>query len=179
MVPEVSRKYFPQDPRVKLHICDGIKFVQEVEPNSYDVIIVDSSDPVGPAEVLFEKPFFEALHAAVAPGGVVCTQAECLWLHLPIIKSLAEMCGEVFRGGSVSYAVTHMPTYPSGQIGLMLLSKAKEGEDALDPRMPARSPPDEVDSSLPQLKYYTSRVHSASFVLPKFAEDALAGSLLL
>jgi hypothetical protein len=61
MVPEVSKKYFPamavgfEDPRVKLHICDGIKFVQDSEEGSYDAIIVDSSDPVGPAEVLFEK----------------------------------------------------------------------------------------------------------------------------
>lgn len=80
MVPEVSKKHFPQmaigfsDPRVHLSICDGIKYVQDAEPNTYDAIIVDSSDPVGPAEVLFEKPFFEALHRAVKPGGIVCTQ---------------------------------------------------------------------------------------------------------
>lgn len=52
---------FPQlaigfsDPRVTLHICDGIKFVEDSPADHYDVIIVDSSDPVGPAEVLFEK----------------------------------------------------------------------------------------------------------------------------
>ena len=43
------------DPRVTLHICDGIKFVQDTPEDTYDVIIVDSSDPVGPAEVLFER----------------------------------------------------------------------------------------------------------------------------
>jgi spermidine synthase len=43
------------DPRVKLHICDGIKFVEDSPEGSYDVIIVDSSDPVGPAEVLFQE----------------------------------------------------------------------------------------------------------------------------
>ena len=61
MVPEVAKKFFPQmaagfsDPRVTVHITDGIKYVQEAEENSFDVIIVDSSDPVGPAEVLFQK----------------------------------------------------------------------------------------------------------------------------
>jgi len=61
MVPEVAKKFFPQmavgfsDPRVTVHITDGIKYVQEAEGNSFDVIIVDSSDPVGPAEVLFQK----------------------------------------------------------------------------------------------------------------------------
>ena len=62
------------DPRVTLHICDGIKYVQDAAESSFDVIIVDSSDPVGPAEVLFEEPFFRALHRAVRPGGIVCTQ---------------------------------------------------------------------------------------------------------
>ncbi len=61
MVPEVAKQFFPQmaigfsDPRVTVHITDGIKYVQEAEENSFDVIIVDSSDPVGPAEVLFQK----------------------------------------------------------------------------------------------------------------------------
>lgn len=58
------------------------------------------------------QPFFEALHRAVAPGGIVCTQAESLWLHLDIIKALAAMCKDVFVGGSVSYAYTTIPTYP-------------------------------------------------------------------
>ena len=49
--------------------------VQDAEAGYYDLIVVDSSDPVGPAEVLFQKPFFEALHRALAPGGIVCTQA--------------------------------------------------------------------------------------------------------
>lgn len=104
MVVDVSQKHFPrmalgfQDPRVSVHICDGIDFVQKAAPGSYDAIIVDSSDPVGPAEVLFQRPFFEAMHEALRPGGVVCTQAESLWLHLPIIKSLAEMCSSVFAG---------------------------------------------------------------------------------
>ena len=61
MVPETSKKFFSEmalgfsDPRVKVHITDGIKFVQEAPEGTYDAIIVDSSDPVGPAEVLFQK----------------------------------------------------------------------------------------------------------------------------
>ena len=61
MVPDVAKQFFPQmavgfsDPRVQVHITDGIKYVQEAAENSFDVIIVDSSDPVGPAEVLFQK----------------------------------------------------------------------------------------------------------------------------
>jgi len=185
MVPEMSKKYFPQmavgfdDPRVHLHICDGIKFVQDAEEGTYDAIIVDSSDPVGPAEVLFEKPFFEALHSAVRPGGIVCTQAESLWLHLDIIKALAAMCKGVFAGGAVSYAYTTIPTYPSGQIGMMLCTKAQgPGQEPLDPRTPRQPPPPGVPKlNIPELRYYTHDVHAPAFALPKFAVDALAGSL--
>lgn len=198
MVPETSKKYFPElaigfsDPRVTLHICDGIKFVEDSPADHYDVIIVDSSDPVGPAEVLFEKPFFEALHRAVRPGGIVCTQAESLWLHLDIIKALAAMCSSVFVGGSVSYATTTIPTYPSGQIGMMLCSKARasqgqggadggEGGEAsgpLDPRTPRQPEPGPLAKlNVGELRYYSHEVHRAAFALPVFAKKALQGSL--
>lgn len=182
-VPEASKKFLPQmsigfnDPRVKLHICDGIKFVQEAPEGTYDAIIVDSSDPVGPAEVLFEKPFFEALHRAIRPGGIVCTQAESIWFHLEIIKSLADMCSSVFVGGSVNYCATTIPTYPSGQIGFMLCVKATESGPK-DPRTPHRIAPALPSTYAPlPLKYYDAEVHKAAFVLPVFARQALSASL--
>ena len=78
MVPETSKKFFPQmalgfsDPRVKVHITDGIKFVQETAENTYDAIIVDSSDPVGPAEVLFQKASFFPWWPAESCGARLC-----------------------------------------------------------------------------------------------------------
>lgn len=183
MVIDVSKKYFPQmaigysDPRVSVHVCDGIKFVQEAAENTYDIIVVDSSDPVGPAEVLFQKPFFEYMHRALKPGGCVCTQAESLWYHLEIIKSLAAMCKEVFVGGSVQYAFTTIPTYPSGQIGFMICSKASDA-GPLDPREPKLTVPEvPAERNYPPLRYYNSDVHRAAFVLPQFAKEALGPSL--
>lgn len=182
MVPEVSKKLLPQlalgfsDKRVELHITDGIKWVTEVEEGTYDAIIVDSSDPVGPAEVLFEKPFFTAMHRALKPSGVVCTQAESLWLHLPIITELASMCSQVFVGGSIQYAYTTIPTYPSGQIGFMVCAKAGEAGEQLDTRV-ARQPLPPTPSGYPSLRYYNQELHAASFVLPQFAKEALASSL--
>ncbi len=181
MVIDVSKKYFPKmavgftDPRVSVHVCDGIKFVQDAAEGTYDVIVVDSSDPVGPAEVLFQEPFFQYMHRALAPGGIVCTQAESQWYHLEIIQSLAAMCRKVFVGGTVQYAYTTIPTYPSGQIGFMVCTKASDGEPN-DPRIAKREPPAE-GSSLGPLKYYNPELHRAAFTLPTFARDALKGSL--
>eukprot|EP00775_Hariotina_reticulata_P002798 gene2798-3091_t len=163
-VIEVCKKYFPgmavgfQDPRVTVHICDGCKFVQEAAEGSYDVIIVDCSDPVGPAQVLFQQPFFEALHRALRPGGIVCTQAESLWLHLELIQSLAAMCNKVFEGGSVSYYYYYVPTYPSGMIGMMVCCKGCP----LDPCEPRQPPPGPLpEQNIPPLRYYNSQVMAA------------------
>lgn len=65
----------------------------------------------GPAKELFEKPFFDSVAKALRPGGVVCTQAESIWLHMDIIENIVANCREIFKG-SVNYAWTTVPTYP-------------------------------------------------------------------
>ncbi|KAG1326645.1 spermidine synthase 1 [Cocos nucifera] len=122
MVVDVSKQYFPhlavgfEDPRVNLHIGDddqhtGVAFLKGVAEGTYDAVIVDSSDPIGPAQELFEKPFFESVARALRPGGVVCTQAESIWLHMHIIEDIVNICRQIFKG-SVNYAWTTVPTYP-------------------------------------------------------------------
>lgn len=66
---------------------------------------------LGPAQELFEKPFFESVAKALRPGGVVCTQAESIWLHMHIIEDIVSVCRQIFKG-SVNYAWTTVPTYP-------------------------------------------------------------------
>ena len=123
-------------------------------------------------QVLFERPYFEYMHRALKPGGVLCTQAESLWLHMPVIQSLAKMCKEVFAGGSVHYAFTTIPTYPSGQIGFMVCAKGGgEGAQAVDLRQPRRA----VRGGA--CRYYSADVHQAAFVLPQFALHALSNDL--
>ena len=102
-----------KDPRVTVHIGDGFKFLPE-HKNEYDVIITDSSDPVGPAAALFEAPYFQLLKDALKEGGNLSTQGECLWLHLPLIKELRRTCKKLFP--SVGYAFTTIPTCKPYQI---------------------------------------------------------------
>jgi len=166
MVIDVSKKWLPHmavgydDPRVKVNIGDGCKFL-ESSKSEYDIIIVDSSDPVGPAEVLFEKPFYVNMRNALRPGGVISTQGECQWLHLELIKKVLEQSRELYK--HAEFAFTTIPTYPCGQIGFCVLSLRDES-----PSIPVR----EIESDT--LKYYNKEVHKAAFVLPEFARKVLS-----
>ncbi|CDR44187.1 CYFA0S14e00606g1_1 [Cyberlindnera fabianii] len=161
-LPEMSAAY--QHPKVKTHIGDGFKFLADYK-NTFDVIITDSSDPEGPAETLFQKPYFQLLNEALTEKGVITTQAENIWLHMSIITDLKKACKEVFP--VAEYAYTTIPTYPSGQIGFMVCSKDK---DAVVSK-PIRSIPEEKEDEL--YRYYNSKIHEASFVLPNWAKKAL------
>ncbi|KAK9277260.1 hypothetical protein L1049_006799 [Liquidambar formosana] len=188
MVVDISKQFFPdvavgyEDPRVTLHIGDGVAFLKAVPEGTYDAIIVDSSDPIGPAQELFEKPFFESVAKALRPGGVVCTQAESIWLHMHIIEDIVTNCRQIFKG-SVNYAWTTVPTYPrhglakllnffNGVIGFMLCST--EG-----PPVNFKHPVNPIDANESHcklkgpLKFYNSEIHTAAFCLPSFAKKVI------
>ncbi|XP_057751133.1 spermidine synthase 2-like [Arachis stenosperma] len=176
MVVDVSKQFFPDvaigfdDPRVSLHIGDGVAFLKEAPEGTYDAVIVDSSDPIGPAQELFEKPFFELVAKALRPGGVVSTQAESIWLHMDIIESIVTNCSQTFKG-SVNYAWTTVPTYPSGIIGFMLCSTEGPPVDFKHPVNPIDEK--EFQKSVRPMKFYNSEIHTASFCLPSFARRKL------
>ncbi len=147
-----------ESPRVIVHVGDGFKFLETHEA-TYDVIITDSSDPVGPAKSLFQKPYFQLLHDALAPGGHISTQGECLWLHLPLIRELRLTTQDLFA--TTEYAYTTIPTYPSGQIGFIVCAKAP-GRDL---KIPVR----DVQGT----RYYNKDLHRSAFNLPEFAKAFL------
>jgi spermidine synthase len=160
-----------EDPRLTLLFQDAAVYMQ-AHTNKFDVIIVDSSDPVGPAEALYTSAFYAHMEKALRPGGIVCTQGECLWLHLDIIQRVMREAKELYP--VVDYGYTTVPTYPSGQIGFIMAKKAGEGEtggvNAAVLRTPTREPSPTMSSLL---RYYSTEVHAAAFVLPRFAEAAL------
>lgn len=168
-VVDVSRRFLPtlaaalDDPRVTVLHRDGAGFMRECE-GKFDVIVTDSSDPVGPAEVLFKEPYYRAVHSALCEGGVAVAQGECIWLHLELIKPMLTTCRGIFA--DVEYGYTTIPTYPSGQIGFVVCSKSDKGCS----KEPCREVPDELQKAL---KYYNKDIHSAAFVLPEFAKRAL------
>ncbi|KAK9472397.1 Spermidine/spermine synthase [Dipodascopsis tothii] len=169
-VIRVSKKYLPslavglEHPKAKVYVEDGFKFLAQYK-NHFDVIITDSSDPEGPAESLFQKPYFELLRDALTEDGVITTQAENIWLHMPLIKDLKKACSEVFP--VAHYAYTTIPTYPSGQIGFMVCSKDPKRDVSKPIRVTEPTKEREI------FRYYNAAIHEASFVLPTWARSFL------
>lgn len=173
MVIDCGKKYFPtvaaawDDARVTLVCGDASKYVEDpANEDQFDIIVCDSSDPVGPAQALFEPPFFRAMHRVLKAGGRISTQAESYWLHLDLIQNLASACSIIFP--EVHYATTQIMTYPGGQIGLLQLQKT--GDDHVVTKSPVQSVR-RPDASM-QLSYYSPELHAASFILPAFAQKA-------
>ncbi|XP_047972498.1 spermine synthase-like [Salvia hispanica] len=182
MVIDVSKKFFPElaigfeDPRVHLHVGDAIEFLKQTPEGKYDAIIVDSSDPVGPAQELVERPFFETIARALRSGGVLCNMAESMWLHTHLIQDMLTICRDIFKG-SVRYAWANVPTYPSGVIGFLLCATEGPPVDFVHPINPI----EKLDGALDyrrEIKFYNSEIHRAAFALPSFVRrevEALRG----
>lgn len=173
-VIEVSKKYLPEmsksfsSPKLKLHVGDGFEYMKQHQ-GEYDVIITDSSDPVGPASSLFQQSYYELMKKALKPDGILSCQGECLWLHLDLIKTMLTFCSKLFP--TCDYAYTTIPTYPSGQIGFVLCSK---NPDTVF-REPIRKLTD-VEVQQMDLKYYNTDIHRSAFILPEFARKKLRGT---
>ncbi|CAR25096.1 spermine synthase [Lachancea thermotolerans CBS 6340] len=152
--------------KVQVKLQDGFQFLRDVATRErYDVIITDSSDPEGPAEAFFQQEYFELLHSALNDDGIVIAQAsENVWLNLGYIQNLVKTAKAVFP--QARYCYTTVPTYTSGQLGLIVCAKDK----SVNLEHPMRSPSLEEQS---QLRYYNAGIHTASFVLPTWAHHQI------
>ncbi|MBW2095280.1 MAG: polyamine aminopropyltransferase [Deltaproteobacteria bacterium] len=164
-VIRACRKHIPSlacsfdDERVRVFCADGARFVTQ-HPNTYDVIIVDSTDPVGPGKVLFQRKFYEDMKKALRDDGIAVTQCESLYLHRKVIKEVASFARDIYP--TVGYYNTLVPTYPSGIIGFFFCSLKY---DPLNDLSSARA------RALPGLQYYSPETHRAAFTLPRFGAD--------
>jgi len=160
-VTRVAEQFFPElcernnDPRARLHFADGIQWVADASPGGYDVIIVDSTDPVGPAAGLFSEDFYRACHRALGAHGVVVGQSESPLFHPDLIVA---MHAAMRAAGFSDTATLHFPqcTYPSGW-----WSCTMAGRDG--PLGPVRA----ADRSV-VTRYYNAAIHAAARALPEF-----------
>jgi len=168
-VTRLSERYFPElcaandDPRAHLHFADGIQWVKDAEPESYDVIIVDSTDPIGPAEGLFSAPFFRDCHRALASGGILVQQSESPLLHRHIIEA---MHTAMSAAGFVSQLTLNFPqcVYPSGWWSATM-SARDSGTDLKRFRI--------ADCATRNFstRYYNEDIHQAALAQPQFMRD--------
>ncbi|XP_037954060.1 spermidine synthase [Teleopsis dalmanni] len=170
-VVELSKQYLPnmacgfKSPKLKLTIGDGFEYMKAHE-NTFDVIITDSSDPIGPAISLFQENYYKLMKTALRPNGIVCAQGGSFWLDSENIKNTMKNSSKYFK--TVKYAVTSVPSYPCGHIGFVIASD-EDNVNFISPVQKYNS--SELD--LMGLKYYTSNVHSSAFALPRWIEKYL------
>jgi spermidine synthase len=169
-VIEVCRKYLPQtalgfdDARVQLHIQDGLKFVRHVE-NVYDLIIVDSTDPFGPGEVLFTREFYGNCLNALKERGILVNQNESPFYEEDArsMQSAHQCISQVFPVSKIYQA--HIPTYPSGH---WLFGFASKG---LHPLTDLQQ--DEWNRMGISTRYYNTELHVGAFYLPNYVKELL------
>lgn len=170
-VVAVCKEYLPQtacgfdDPRVQLHIQDGLKFVRHQE-DAYDLIIVDSTDPFGPGEVLFTKEFYGNCLKALTRQGILINQNESPFYKDDVLamQSAHRCISQVFPVSEIYQA--HIPTYPSGH---WLFGFASKG---LHPVVDLRQ--DEWDRMGISTRYYNTDLHRGAFCLPNYVKELLA-----
>ena len=170
LVVDVCREYFPHstsgldDERVSLYFQDGLKFVSEKE-NEYDLIIVDSTDPIGPGEGLFTREFYSNCHKALSKDGILVNQHESPFYeeYAKAMQRAHKRIHEFFPVAKV-YQV-HIPTYASGHWLFGFASKSFD---------PVRDLNEEKWNALGfETGYYNTEIHKAAFALPNYVKKLL------
>ena len=168
-VTRVAEKYFPelcesnQDPRVTFLFQDAIAWMRATDADTADVIILDTTDPVGQAERLFAEPFYTDCRRVLRDGGILVTQSESPFLDLEILAGLRrEMQQAGFK--ALKTLQFFLPTYPSGWWSATL---AAHYPDFGSPGIP------DSNRNSVKTRYYSAEIHRASEVLPPAIRAAL------
>ncbi|MEA1961957.1 MAG: polyamine aminopropyltransferase [Bacillota bacterium] len=159
-VIRASRDFFPElaagfeEPGAEIIVDDGIKYIQD-RKDQFDVIIIDSTEPVGPAVQLFSKEFYQDCFEALKEDGMLVAQSESPFFNEDVIKMAHGGIQSVFPMTKLYLA--NIPTYPSGVWSFAVGSKKYDPEKI-------------VNNSVRELKYYNHQVHQAAFMLPNFVK---------
>jgi spermidine synthase len=168
-VTRLAELYFPElcesndDPRAELKFIDGIKWVKDAKPNSVDIIIIDSTDPVGPAEGLFGESFYRDCVNCLADDGLLVQQSESALLHLNLI---VEMRAAMTHAGLTAQQTLFFPQciYPSGWWSATMASKTEL--PSFREQECIKKPFDTV--------YYNADIHKAALAQPEFFKKAFS-----
>jgi spermidine synthase len=164
-VVDLSRQYFASsfgdpwsDPRATLLVRDAFGYLQE-HPGQFDVIISDTTDPIGMAERLFSAEFYKLMVRALVPGGAAATQCEQPYFDISLIKQVYASARSLVKNPAYYYA--NVPTYPGGGIGFMYVSDRPWTDGLSKPYPPGTN------------QYLNPDIHRAAFALPEFFRQEL------
>ncbi len=138
----------------------------EEAKESFDVIIVDSTDPIGPGEVLFREEFYRAAKDRLTPGGVIVTQNGVPFMQGDELKSTMEKFRRLFNVASCYLAT--IPTYVGGPMAM-----GWGTDDETLKEVPVEELARRYEAAGLVTRYYTPEVHKAAFALPRYVEDHL------
>lgn len=164
-LPQISAGAF-DDPRLNLVFADGAKFVEEAK-ESFDVIIVDSTDPIGPGEVLFREEFYRAAKERLTPGGVIVTQNGVPFMQGDELRGTMEKFRRLFKVASCYLAT--IPTYVGGPMAM-----GWGTDDETLKAVPVEELTRRYEAAGLVTRYYTPEVHKAAFALPRYVEAHVA-----
>jgi spermidine synthase len=170
-VIDLCRQYFPEisagaydNPRSRIVIADGTKFVAETDER-FDVIMVDSTDPIGPGAVLFTREFYEGCRRCLAPGGLLVTQNGLPFLQASELKQSVGYFRELF-GDAYAYLAT-TPTYFGGPMSYGWATDNKKLRQHKRRKIAKRY--EEAGSF--STRHWRPEVHVAAFALPTYVRE--------
>jgi spermidine synthase len=171
-VVEFSREHFAGfnasvfgDDRFDLVIADGARYVAETD-RRFDVVMVDSTDPMGPGAVLFTEEFYRGVHRCLKPGGVLVTQNGVPFLQKGELVGSIRHFSRIYKDASAYVAA--IPTYFGGHMALGWAS-----DDSTLRRVPLEVLEQRFEAAAIETRYYLPDVHAAAFALPRFIRDAV------
>ncbi len=162
-LPFISKGAF-SDKRLSICFEDGSKFMGR-HRSFFDVIVVDSTDPVGPGKTLFQQTFYKKVCHALTAEGIAIFQLGPFLDFKPVIENAAKKLKTLFR--YVHPMRLPMPSYSCGSEYCFMLASKRIDPSRLTPAVITRRLVSRLSKGIPSLRYYTPEIHSASFVMPK------------
>ncbi len=166
-VVDLCRQYLPSigggafdDPRAELVIADGARFVEQTDAR-FDVIIVDSTDPVGPGEALFGEAFLAGCRRCLDDGGVLVTQSGVPFVQEQELRDAHARLSKLFR--DAAFYLATVPTYTGGDLAFGWASDAPGRRD-----VPLETLERRFEAAAIETRYYNPAIHRAAFVLPEY-----------
>ena len=168
MVIDACKKYLPtiscglSDPRVEILVQDAIEYIKD-KKNEFDIVLIDSTDPMGPGEGLFTEEFYTNVKNSLKEGGIVAAQSESPFVNKEEIKKMYNLLKKVFP--ICSTYTSNIPTYPSGYWAWAFCSETVKPLSYID---------EERCSEITKTcKIYNKDYHLARFALPNYLKELL------